>query len=151
MRTAALSKDYQASFSVSASRETAFSVLTTRIQEWWSPDFSGAGDKIDEKFTVRFNGSFMTMQIKELVPGKRIVWNCVDSFTNIEALTDKTELNDTTISWDISFENGFTKIDMMHDGLVPEAECYDIGAQEWNLCIYQSLVPFLSTENSFKV
>ena len=53
--------DYKSSLAVQAPPEAIFSALTTGIAAWWSEDYSGAAAKVNDEFTVKFQGSLQDL------------------------------------------------------------------------------------------
>ena len=121
--------DYRNSMAVQATPEVIFSALTTGIVEWWSENYSGAAAKVNDEFTVKFQGkNLITMRVTELVPNKKITWTCQNFFIDVDApIQDKSEWIGTKVYWEI----GPSKLDMVHEGLTPEFECYSFCSAGW--------------------
>ena len=119
---------------VNASPEAIYSTLTEGVPVWWSQDFKGASAKVGDEFTVRFTGQNMIrMRITELVPNKKVTWLCTDFYIDVPVhLEDKKEWIGTQVIWEISTEGGSTRLDMTHDGLTPEFECWQFCEGGWN-------------------
>jgi len=107
------------------------------VSDWWAKDLTGSSSKLDDTFTVRFGETFVTFRITEFVPGKKIVWYVNDC--RLHWQEDEKEWKDTKVVWDISSENGLTRIDFMHLGLVPGVGCYDQCVKGWEFYITESL------------
>ena len=117
------------------------------INLWWRKDFSGTAAKLNDRFTVPFgdlNGeiSFVDFVISEFVPGKKVVWKVTNC--NLPWFKDKTEWNNTEVVFELSKENGKTKIDFTHMGLVPEVECYEACEKGWDGHITKDLEKFIN-------
>ena len=123
-------KDFHRTITVNASAEEAMTKIS-QVNFWWKKDFSGSAAKLNDKFTVPFGeSSFVDFVISEFVPNKKVVWKVTDCY--LPWFQDKKELNNTEVVFELSEENGKTKIDFTHAGLVPEIECYDVCEKGWN-------------------
>jgi hypothetical protein len=134
-------KDYQTSISVNATAKEAQEAINN-VSEWWTKNFEGNANKLNDKFTVRFGKTFVDFKISEVVPDKKIVWSVTDCY--LDWLNDKKEWNNTDIVWEISGNGKATKIDMIHVGLVPEIECYNDCRKGWNFFVNESLLKLLN-------
>lgn len=124
--------DYQHSFTVPASMETVYAALTAGIPAWWTEDFSGKATQPGEVFTVRFGGTFMTFRIDAALPGHKLTWTCTDNLQDMPGLSHRTEWIGTRMHWQLTPEGNSTRLEMVHEGLNPEMECWDICQQGWN-------------------
>ncbi|WPR70348.1 SRPBCC domain-containing protein [Flavobacterium sp. NG2] len=127
-----LEPNFKNNFTVNASADVVFDALINRIPDWWTEDFSGSSNKINDEFTVRFGSTFKTMKILELIPNQKIVWLCTDTLIAIPELPHNTEWKDTKIIWELENKNLETTISLTHVGLTPQSECYEICEQGWN-------------------
>lgn len=137
-------QDYTATISVNAtSKETLDKI--SRVSEWWSTNFEGESSKLGDVFTVHFkSGDWYKIKIAELTPGKKIVWDVIAADQTWHE--DRDEWTGTKIVWELTPEKNGTKIDMTHEGLVPEFECYEKCKMGWDYLTQKSLFKFL-TEN----
>jgi hypothetical protein len=99
------------------------------VRGWWTENFDGSSQKVNDIFTVHFGETFITIKIEELIPGKKIVWYVTDC--NKHWLKNKKEWKGTEIIWEISSKNETTQIDFTHRGLVPKLECYNVCENAW--------------------
>lgn len=137
-------QDYHRTIAAKIPVEEAFEKIN-RVSDWWTKKgFSGQSRKLGDTFTVRFGETFVDFEITEFIPGKTIVWQVKDA--NLHFVKDKKEWNNTKIVWEILSENGTTKVNMTHVGLVPAVECYDNCKAGWNFYVGESLLG-LFTEN----
>jgi hypothetical protein len=136
-------QDYHVSLNVNATPQQVFDAINN-ICGWWSEDFEGASTKHGDVFTVRFDKTFITMKVMELIPGKRILWLVTNSFKHWMQ-RNHTEWIGTTISFDLAETDHQTEIRFTHHGLVPQLDCYDVCTDAWGQYIRQSLRSLIST------
>ncbi len=123
-------KNFHRTITVNASAEETMKKIS-QINFWWKKDFSGSAEKLNDTFTVPFTEpSFVDFVVSEFVPDKKVVWKVTDCF--LPWFQDKKEWNNTEVVFELLKENGKTKIDFTHVGLVPEVECYDVCEKGWN-------------------
>lgn len=137
------SQDYSTSITVGRSAEETFNAVNN-IYGWWSTDFEGSAAKQGDMFTVRFGETFISMRIMELVPTNKIVWQVVDSWKHWMK-SNNTEWIGTTIVFEIMEEEGNTKIDFTHIGLMPSLDCFDVCSDAWSGYISDSLRNLIET------
>lgn len=136
-------QDYHTSITVDATAQEAFDLINS-VTLWWTENLEGSSQKLDDEFSVRFGDVHYSKQkLVELVPGKKVVWLVTDSKLNF--IKDKQEWNNTRISFDISSQNGKTKVLFTHIGLAPAVECFDACSNAWSQYIQQSLQSLINT------
>jgi hypothetical protein len=134
-------QDYTVSIAVSASAQDTFKSINN-VSGWWTTDFEGSSQRLNDEFTVHFGETWITLKIIELIPGKKIVWEVIDCYKHW--LKDKKEWKGTTIIWKISAAENETQINFTHIGLVPGVECYKGCEGAWNFYIKESLFKLLA-------
>jgi hypothetical protein len=123
-------KHFHRTITVNASAHEAMKKIS-QINRWWIKDFSGRGEKLNDTFTVPFGEpSFVDFIVSDFVPNKKVAWKVTDCY--LSWFQDKKEWNNTEVVYELSEENGETKIDFTHIGLVPEVECYEVCEKGWN-------------------
>jgi len=125
-------------FSVPVDAELAAQAIS-RVRDWWIRDTEGRTAAVGDAFTVHFNREqdFVRFTITEAQPGRRYVWHVDDCF--LHWFEDKTEWNGTDVIFDIVPENGGSSITMVHRGLTPDVECYNICNAGWEGHVMRSL------------
>ena len=142
MKTATLTEQsYHSSIAVNASMMDAYDKIS-RVNEWWAANFKGSAKRLGDEFTVTFGETYVTFKISEAIPGKKVTWLVTDSYLPWQ--NDKTEWTDTEVVFEISEENGVSKIYMTHVGLTPEVECFENCQAGWNHYIQKSLTKFIN-------
>lgn len=123
-------KDFHKTILVNATAQEAMKKIS-EINLWWKADFSGSVEKLNDVFTVPFSeSSFVDFVVSEFLPGKKMIWKVTDCY--LPWFQDKKEWNNTEVIFELAEENGKTKIDFTHVGLVPEIECYDVCEKGWS-------------------
>lgn len=139
-----LKTNYQNTFLIKKNIKSVFQAIAQQIPKWWTEDFTGSSDKLNDEFTVRFGTTFKTMRVQELIPNEKIVWLCINTLIDIPELSNNTEWKDTKIVWELKNDNESTIITLTHFGLTPEVACYSICQQGWESFL-NSLKQFTET------
>jgi hypothetical protein len=141
-------QDYAASITVNATAKEAFKAINN-VSKWWTQDLEGNSQKLNDVFTVHFGETFITVEIVELIPGKKIGWHVIDCYKHW--LKDKKEWKDTKMTWEISSKKDATQITFTHIGLIPGLECYNGCENAWGQYINGSLFKLLTKEKRLPV
>jgi len=114
------------------------------VRGWWSETIEGGTEELNDEFIYRHKDLHYSKQkLIEVVPGKKVVWLVTDS--SLSFVEDKEEWTGTRISFEISRTGDKTKLVFMHQGLIPEFECYDACSGGWDYYINNSLQPLIRT------
>jgi hypothetical protein len=133
---------FTTSFSVDQSAQQAFDAINN-VRGWWSGEIEGDTDKLDAEFTYRYKDVHYSKQkIKDLVSGKKVVWQIVDSRLSFRK---ENEWTGTTIVFDISQKDGKTEVRFTHIGLVPAFQCYGDCSGAWGVLINNNLRKLIAT------
>jgi len=134
---------FTVTFLVDQTPQQAFDAITNP-RGWWSEEIVGSTDKAGEEFLYHFEDRHRCrIRVTELVPGQKVSWFVVDNYFSF--IEDKTEWNGTTISFDISEQDGKTQVRFTHVGLTPEYECYDACSYAWGNYVTGSLRSLIAT------
>lgn len=136
-----LPKSYSVSITCRSTATEAFKKIND-VAAWWTEDFKGRSKNMNDEFTVSFGATWMTHEVIELIPGKKIVWMVTDCYKHW-LKKNKQEWKGTTLKWEISGGMGETQITFTHVGLLPGIECYDGCEKAWNYYIRESLLSLL--------
>ncbi|MEO8086704.1 MAG: SRPBCC domain-containing protein [Bacteroidota bacterium] len=129
--------DFTTVILVDQSPAEAFKAITN-VRGWWSEEIEGSTDKLNEVFYYHFEDvHHCTIKVTEVVPNEKVVWHVLDNY--FKFTKDKTEWNDTKISFEISKAGDKTQIRFTHIGLIPAYECYPICRDAWTTYIQKSL------------
>ncbi|MBS1525547.1 MAG: SRPBCC domain-containing protein [Bacteroidetes bacterium] len=134
--------DYRASFSVNLPVHASFEAVHNRIPEWWTANFGGSSRNAGDSFVTVFGETFGAFEIIEIIPGKKIVWQCTDC--NLHFLKNKKEWKGTQIVWGFEGDDKRSQVTMTHAGLNPSLECFEDCTGGWNHYVKNSLYKLLA-------
>lgn len=73
------SQDFRTAFTVAQSPEDVFAAITDP-RRWWTGDIDGSAEKAGDTFSYRYGDVHYSKQrVTDLVPGKRVVWQVLES------------------------------------------------------------------------
>ncbi|WP_353719041.1 SRPBCC domain-containing protein [Dyadobacter sp. 676] len=135
--------DFTITFAVNSTPAEAFKAIN-QVNGWWSEEVKGKTDEAGSVWYYHFQDVHRcTIEVAELIPGKKVVWNVLDNhfkFTN-----DTNEWIGNTIVFDIAERDGKTEITFTQKGLTPAYECYEICEGAWTNYLADSLKKFIET------
>jgi len=134
-------ESYTREIHIAAAPARVFGALTTEVDKWWTTSADDAS-VVGKSATFRFDKSYQTMFVKDLVPERRVVWDCVEHAD--KALSVHDEWVGTTLIWKIEPALRGSRLTFVHQGLVPQLECYEICEGGWNHYV-DSLKDYLET------
>ncbi|MEO7983687.1 MAG: SRPBCC domain-containing protein [Bacteroidota bacterium] len=137
-------QDYTVAITVAATAAKAFNSINN-VSAWWTKNFEGGSEKLNEVFTVHFGETFITIKVVELIANSKVGWEVIDCYKHW--LKDKKEWLGTTMRWEITPEKQGMKIRFTHTGLVPGIECYNGCEKAWDSYIKESLFKLLTEGN----
>jgi len=114
----------------------------SNVAGWWASKVNGNSTHQGDVFTVLFGKTFSTIRISELIPGKKILWEVIDSL--VPLFKNEKQWNGTKMLWEIAAEGDTTRITFTHIGLTPETECYTDCEAGWSFFIKESLLKLLT-------
>ena len=134
---------FTTTFLVEQSPQEVFNAISN-VRGWWSEGIEGNTNKPDDEFIFQVKDvHFSKQKLTEVIPGKKIVWLVTDG--HLSFVKDKREWAGTKIIFEISETGNKTKLVFTHEGLVPQAECYDACAPAWTEYIQHSLFNLITT------
>lgn len=136
-------KNFNTNILVEQSADKAYQAIQN-FRAWWSEEIEGSTDKLNETFFYHYKDVHLCkVKLIEAVPNERLVYLVTENEFNFTS--DKTEWVNTKLIFELSSENGKTKIHFTHEGLVPEYECYAVCEDAWTSYIQGSLFSLIST------
>ncbi len=125
---------FTVSIKTSVTPKEVFNLLLD-IEQWWSgiygEEIKGESKKMGDEFTFKAGGGahYSKQKLIELIPNEKVVWLITDS--TLSFLSNTGEWINTKIGFTISTEENKTIVTFMHDGLVPQIECYNACSGGW--------------------
>jgi hypothetical protein len=135
-------QDFTTTILVEQTPREVFNAISN-VRGWWSENIDGSTDKLNSEFFYHYKDVHLCkMKIVELVPAKKIVWLVTDNYFSFTK--DKTEWKGTKIIFEISKQGDKTQLRFMHQGLVPQYECYKVCNEAWSNYINNSLFSLIT-------
>ncbi len=111
---------------------------------WWSEEITGGTENLNDEFSYHFRDVHICrIKLAEVVPEKKVVWQVLENYFNF--VRDQDEWKNTQVIFEITEEDGKTRVDFTHLGLVPGMECYSICQDAWTGYITGSLKDLIVT------
>lgn len=130
-------RSYSTRFVVDRSPEELFdSVLD--VASWWTGEVVGSMHVVGDEFSYRHGPDHLSRQrVTELVPGRRVAWEVVES--RLSFTDEPDEWTGSHITFDILPVGDGAELRFTHDGLVPALECYGACSAAWSHYVGASL------------
>ena len=134
-------QSYRANIAVSASPSDVFN-QATNVPKWWIreaagayTEFEGKCSNLNDEFILRHGDNhYSKHKLTEVIPDKKVVWLVTDSKLNW-IKENKAEWTGTKMIFEIVPNGETTTLKFMHDGLLPELECYTHCVHFWDMVI----------------
>ena len=131
---------------VSNTPTAAYQALTAEFDKWWTTScnpISSVGDTT----TFRFGPTYWVMRANNLVPDNCIELECIEAHHLHDGLSSAilNEWEGTKLKWEILELGEITKIRLVHEGLLPSLNCYEICKEGWDYYFVNSLKKYLDT------
>lgn len=135
-------KSYTITIELARPAVSVFNCLL-QVPKWWSKDFEGRCEKLDDEFIIHHSGQhFSRQKLIEVIPGEKLVWAVIAS--ELSWLQgNKQEWTNTNMVFEVAGKGGKTLLHFTHEGLVPAMECYERCKDGWNLVIKQWLYHYI--------
>ena len=135
-------QSFSTSFSVNATPQAVFEAINN-VPAWWGP-IEGQFQKVGDEFSY-LHGElhYSKHRVTDLLPGKKVVWQTVDSQLNF--VEQKDEWNGTTIVFDITPEHDLTRLTFRQEGLTTALACYNDCSGAWRFYVHESLRDLILT------
>lgn len=135
--------DFTTGITVEASPQQVYDAINN-VRGWWSENIEGSTDKLDAEFQYHYQDVHRCrIKITEMKPCNRVVWHVLDNY--FKFTNDETEWKDTSIIFEISEKEGKAELKFIHQGLVPDYECYQVCHDAWTHYIQDSLQSLIMT------
>jgi uncharacterized protein YndB with AHSA1/START domain len=134
---------FTTTFTVDQTPKEVFDAVND-VRGWWTEQLDGSTTGLGDEFTYRYGDVHRCrIRITESVPGEKVAWHVLENYFNFTQ--DATEWTGTTITFDISEQDGRTEVRFTHHGLVPAYECFDSCSQGWTYYVNTSLANLVTT------
>jgi hypothetical protein len=136
-------QSYSTTFQLNQTPKQVFDAVAN-VRGWWSGNIEGRTERLGDEFTYRYRDiHFSRQRLVEVVPETKIVWLVLES--HLAFADDKAEWNGTRIIFDIVANGDKTELRFIHQGLVPDFECFDKCSSAWGFYINDSLKSLIAT------
>ncbi len=139
--------DFKITLLTSESPRSVFQTVMN-VKAWWSGFYEeaieGEMGKLNDEFSFSAAGGahYSTQKLTTLIPDQKIVWLITGS--DFSYLEKRDEWTGTQLVFEISEEEGKTRLTFTHKGLTPRAECYEACAPAWTQYLLQKLRPLIN-------
>ena len=114
------------------------------VRAWWSQEIVGRAERIGDTFKHHFRDLHRCeIAVKELVPGRKVVWTVLENYFSFTE--DTAEWKGTDIVFEIARNDDKTVLTFTHVGLVPTYQCYVACTDGWTFYIHDSLRELITT------
>jgi hypothetical protein len=113
-----------------------------RVSQWWTGNFEGSSERLNDVFTVRFGETSVTFKVIEVTGLQKRAWQVTDCY--LHWLKDQSEWNNTTLCWELAPVGQLTQVTFTHIGLVAGIECYNDCVKGWDFYIAVSLFKLIT-------
>jgi hypothetical protein len=139
-------ESYKRQIEVKADPKFVFRALTKEIGSWWTPsdkEISAVNDVV----TFRFAPTYWTMRVEQYVQDQLLILECIEANHEDKKLpaSIREEWLGTKLNWQLEKARDKTKITFIHDGLVPQLECFEICEAGWDYFFVNSLKSYIET------
>ena len=145
-----MAKSYTREIIVSNTPSAVYQALTTDFNKWWTTDCNSISET-GKIITFRFGPTYWVMRANKLIPDNIVELECIEAHHILEGLPSSIidEWEFTKLKWQIHKQNEKTKIVLVHEGLIPSLECYNVCEQGWDYYFVKSLKQYLDSGEGF--
>lgn len=141
-----MNTSYTREIIVSNTPGAAYRALTTGFDKWWTTSCDSISETGDQVI-FRFGPTYWVMRTINLIPDHLVELECIEAHHVHEGLPSSIlrEWTNSRLKWEISTQGENTRIMLVHEGLVPLLDCYDVCVQGWDYFFTNSLKQYLDT------
>jgi uncharacterized protein YndB with AHSA1/START domain len=137
--TLARRRDYYTTAHYQASRQRVFDAAATPSgpSGWWTTrgeNVTGAGNLMRLQWSDQ---DYILFQLEEIDRPTTMRWRCIEQHDR--NLTPPDEWVGTTLSFRFVDEGDVTRLDFVHEGLVPALRCFTVCENGWEFFLRRSL------------
>ncbi len=137
-------QSYSTEVLISVEPNLVYKAITKDIDKWWTK-LSNQAWEVGDQLLVRFEkNTIWVMTVSEANPNRSLIWEVVEANHDLDNLSKKDEWKGTTIKWEIVENKNGSKVTLIHQGLVPKLECFEICQAGWHYFL-ESLKDYLET------
>jgi hypothetical protein len=137
--------NYDSSIKVRADKKKVFNAIASELDKWWGKVDNPVANEGDE-FTISFGRTKWRFVITKFSQYNQITWKCIEAEHFVEGLSNlKEEWLNTELVWTFKENGSEVEVSLMHKGLTPELNCYNICESGWSFFISTSLKNYLET------
>lgn len=137
--------NYKKSVPVKTNQENAFNAVSREIDKWWGK-VDNPVSKVGNEFSIFFGKTVWRFLITEFSPYDKITWKCIKAEHYHQGLTNiKEEWLNNELYWNFKKNDDFVEISLLHKGLTPDLNCYNVCELAWDFFIPTSLKSYLET------
>jgi len=125
-----------------------YEALSNDIDKWWTLHCNKA-NALGDKLNVRFEkNTSWTMQVTKAEKHTLLVWKVIEAHHNLITLSKKDEWLGTIIHWKITEVEAGCILELKHEGLKKELQCYQICEAGWDYFL-ESLKSYLESGKGY--
>ena len=137
--------NYETSIRIDTKKENAFKAVASDLEKWWGK-VDNQVSKEGDNFTISFGKTKWKFVITEFSPYNQISWKCIEAEHVVKGLKNiKEEWLNTELVWTFKENGSEVEVSLVHNGLTPELNCYNICESGWSYFISTSLKNYLDT------
>lgn len=127
-------KNFEYSFHSNKSANEIFPILQD-VRIWWNGFFgekiTGDTNKIGDEFSFSAGDGvhFSKQKLIEIQPYRELAWLVTES--NLSFINDTHEWENTKIKFNLEKTDNGTNVTFIHEGLIPNIECYKNCSGAW--------------------
>jgi hypothetical protein len=138
------SENYSRYIVVSSSPKAAYRALTSEYDKWWTLE-AGSVSAVGDTIEFRFDETYWVMHVNALSPST-IELECLEAHHIHQGLPSSIlqEWQGSKLKWEIQVQDGNTKISLIHEGLIPTLDCFEVCKDGWDYFFLTSLKNYLN-------